>query len=56
MSFGRSALAALPDESLDSARGERPACLLSALLLTLSMRRGEIACLLALERRSNMHS
>jgi hypothetical protein len=44
-------LTALPDEALDSAHGERPACLLSALLLTLSMRRGEIACLLALERR-----
>ncbi|HWE60882.1 MAG TPA: DinB family protein [Chloroflexota bacterium] len=43
-------LAALPNEALDSAHGERPACLLSALLLTLSMRRGEIACLLALER------
>jgi hypothetical protein len=41
-------LAALPDDALDLARGERPACLLSALLLTLSMRRGEIACLLAL--------
>ncbi len=44
-------LAALPDEALDPAHGELPACLLSALLLTLSMRRGEIACLLALERR-----
>jgi hypothetical protein len=43
-------LAALPDEALDPARGEQPACLLSALLLTLAMRRGEIACLLALER------
>lgn len=40
-------LAALPDEALDSAHGERPACLLSALLLTLSMRRGEIACVAA---------
>jgi len=39
-------LAALPDEALDSAHGERPACLLSALLLTLSMRHGEIACLM----------
>lgn len=44
-------LAALPDDALDPERGERPSCLLSALLLTLSMRRGEIACLLALERR-----
>jgi hypothetical protein len=44
-------LTALPDEALDPERGERPACLLSALLLTLAMRRGEIACLLALERR-----
>jgi hypothetical protein len=43
-------LAALPDEALDSAQGEQPACLLSALLLTLAMRRGEIACLLAIER------
>jgi hypothetical protein len=42
-------LAALPDHALDPASGEGPACLLSALLLTLSMRRGEIACLLALE-------
>jgi hypothetical protein len=42
-------LTALPDEALDAARGARPACLLSALLLTLSMRRGEIACLLASE-------
>lgn len=46
-------LAGLPDEALDPARGETPACLLNALLLTLSMRRGEIACLLALERRPN---
>jgi hypothetical protein len=42
-------LAALPDEALDSAQGEQPACLLSALLLTIAMRRGEIACLLAIE-------
>ncbi|HXT37942.1 MAG TPA: DinB family protein [Chloroflexota bacterium] len=40
-------LAALQDDALDSAQGERPACLLSALLLTLAARRGEIACLLA---------
>jgi len=43
-------IAALPDDALDVGRGEMPACLLSALLLTLSMRRGEIACLLALGR------
>jgi len=36
-------LEALPAEALDPARGETPACLLSALLLTVSMRRGEIA-------------
>ena len=42
-------LAALPDDALDPARGERPACLLSALLLTLAMRCGEIACLPALD-------
>jgi hypothetical protein len=44
-------IAALPDEALDPARGEMRACLLDALLLTVSMRRGEIACLLATERR-----
>jgi hypothetical protein len=44
-------LAALPDGALDPERGEGPACLLSALLLTLAMRRGEIACLLALQPR-----
>jgi hypothetical protein len=44
-------LAALPDEQLDPAWGELPACLLTALLLTLVMRRGEIACLLTIERR-----
>ncbi len=43
-------LAALPDVALDPAPGESPAGLLSALLLTLAMRRGEIACLRALER------
>lgn len=42
-------LAALPDEALDLARSDTPACLLSALLLTLAMRHGEIACLLALD-------
>ncbi len=44
-------LAGLPDDALDPARRDGPACLLSALLLTLAMRRGEIACLLALECR-----
>jgi hypothetical protein len=39
----------LPDDAFDPARGDRPACLLSALLITLSIRTGEIACLLALE-------
>jgi hypothetical protein len=42
-------LDALPDDALDQPRGETPACVLNALLLTLSMRRGEIACLHALE-------
>ena len=42
-------IAAQPDEAFDPARGDTPAYLLSALLLTLSMRRGEIACLLGLE-------
>jgi len=41
----------LPDEALDTACSDTPARLLTALLLTLSMRRGEISCLLALERR-----
>jgi hypothetical protein len=36
-------LAALPDGALGPARRETPACLLNALLMTLSMRRGEIA-------------
>jgi len=44
-------IAALPDDALDPARGEISACLLSAILLTLSMRRGEIACLLAVGRQ-----
>jgi len=39
-------LATLPDDALDPARAESPACLLSALLLTLAMRRGDIARLL----------
>jgi hypothetical protein len=44
-------LAALPDEAIDTSHGETPACLLSALLMTLSMRRGEIACLLDLHQQ-----
>ncbi len=43
-------LASLPDAALGPAGAEMPACLLSALLLTVSTRRGEIASLLALER------
>jgi hypothetical protein len=42
-------LAAVPDEAFDAPDGETPAGLLSGLLLTLSMRRGEIACLLDLD-------
>lgn len=42
-------IAALPDEALDVACREAPVCLLSALLLTLAMRHGEISCLLALD-------
>ncbi len=45
-------LATLPDDALDPARTELPAYLLSALLLTLAMGCGEIACLLAIERWS----
>ena len=44
-------LATLPDEALDPGRDELRPCLLSALLLTLAARRGEIACLRTLERR-----
>ena len=40
---------ALPDDALDQPRGKLPASVLNALLLTLSMRRGEIACLRTLE-------
>jgi hypothetical protein len=40
---------ALPDDALDQPRGKLPASVLNALLLNLSMRRGEIACLHALE-------
>jgi hypothetical protein len=43
-------LATLADAALDPAQGGQTARLLSAVLLTLAMRRGEIACLLALER------
>jgi hypothetical protein len=39
-------LAGLSDDALRPL-GEMPACVLNALLLTLSMRRGEIACLQA---------
>ena len=46
-------LAALPDEAIDTSHAGTPGCLLSALLLTLSMRRGEIACLLALEQQAD---
>jgi hypothetical protein len=38
-------LNALPEDALDQPYGETPACVLNALLLTLSMRRGEISCL-----------
>jgi hypothetical protein len=41
-------LDALPDHALDQP-SEMPTCVLNALLLTLSMRRGEIGCLRALE-------
>lgn len=40
-------IAALPDEALSPTSGEMLVCLLSGLLLSLSMRRGEITCLLA---------
>ena len=42
-------VAGLPEDAFNPMRGYGPGCLLSALLLTLSMRTGEIACLLALE-------
>lgn len=45
-------LAALRDDALDQPPDETPACVLNALLLTLSMRRGEIVCLHALECQS----
>jgi hypothetical protein len=41
-------LDALPDDALDQPRGEVPAYVLNALLLTVSMRRGETLCLLGL--------
>ena len=44
-------IANLSGELLDLSHGETPACLLSALLITLTMRRGELACLHARERR-----
>jgi hypothetical protein len=42
-------IAGLPDGAFDAARADRPACLLSALLLRLSISVGEIASLLALK-------
>lgn len=42
-------IAALRNDAFDPAHSDTPAYLLSALLLSLSMRRCEIACLLALE-------
>ena len=47
-------LADLRDDALDQSSRKMPACVLNALLLTLSMRRGEIACLHALECHSRM--
>jgi hypothetical protein len=44
-------LAAVPDDGRDPARDETWPWILSALLLTLAMRRGEIGCLLALAHR-----
>ena len=38
-------LESLPEDALDQASGDLPASVLNALLLTLSMRRGEIVCL-----------
>jgi hypothetical protein len=42
-------LAGLRDDALEHPPEEMPACVLNALLLTLSMRRGEIACLHAFD-------
>ena len=44
--------AALGDDELDPAHEELPASLLSALLLTMAMRHGEIASLLSTARRA----
>ncbi len=41
-------IAVLPVEAFDPAQRDTPACVLTALLLNVSMRRGEIACLVAL--------
>jgi hypothetical protein len=48
-------LATLPDAVLDPSRRELPGCLLNALLLTLSMRRGEIATLSTLNGQPVAH-
>jgi hypothetical protein len=42
-------IATLPDEALDPDRRDLPGCLLTALLLTISMRRGEIVALALIE-------
>jgi len=47
-------LADLRDDALDQSPGKMPACVLNALLLRLSMRRGEIACLHAIDCHSAM--
>jgi hypothetical protein len=44
-------LAALRDDALEQPPKEMPACVLNALLLTLSMRSGEITCLHAFDCR-----
>jgi len=41
-------IAALAEDALNPTRGDMLVCLLSGLLLSLSMRRGEITCLRAL--------
>ncbi len=41
-------IAVLPVEAFDPAQRDTPACVLTALLLNVSMRRGEIASLVAL--------
>lgn len=45
-------LVTLEDDGLDPANEEPPACLLSALLLTMAMRHGEIASLLSTAQRA----